>query len=245
MRQGHDGTQGVPVTGVGLSALAPRSMLADDVYTSLLQAIFDGRLRAGAHLSVPKLAEMLGVSRTPVREAIQRLAREGLAVAEANKGAVLLEVDTTHLIEVYAVREVLEGLAARSAAESMTDAEVEQLDATLREHQAMLQGDDMSDHVKLDMRFHELVRMGARNSELSVLLDRLQSKIRLAMVSTVVSAGPERAVHDHTAIFSAIADRDPDRAEQLAREHVARLRAHLLRTHTSGHDVPDPHPPNS
>ena len=208
-------------------ALPPRTRLADEVHQALLHAIFEGRFAAGSRLSVPAISAQLGVSRTPVREAIQRLTRDGLATEVANKGAVLLEVGPAHLASVYEVREVLEGLSARAATERMSDEQVRELGQVVEAHRAAVAAGDEAGHVEWDMKFHEMTRAGAANEELAILLERLQSKIRLAMVATTVTAGPERALKDHEAIYEAIAARDPDRAERVARSHVARLRRHL------------------
>ena len=209
-------------------ALSPRRRVADGVYELLVRAVFDGALHRGSRLSVPELATRLGVSRTPVREAIQRLVREGLAVEEPHRGAVVATFDTRELIEIYELREVLEGLAARLAAARIDVPALEALRGALAEHRAAIGRGDTPAHFDLDLRFHRLVSETGGNANLAHALGLLQSKIRLAMLSTSVTAGPAQALADHEAILAAIESRAPDRAEAAARRHIARLTA-LLR----------------
>jgi DNA-binding GntR family transcriptional regulator len=215
--------------------LSPRRRVADNVYELIVSAVLRGELRAGSRLSVPGIAARLAVSRTPVREAIQRLVREGLAVEEPHRGAVIATFDTRELIEIYELREVLEGLAARLAATRIDEPGLAALRHGLAEHRAAVASGDTAAHFELDLRFHRLVSRAAGNANLARSLDLLQSRIRLAMLSTSVTAGPSRALADHEAIVDAIASRDAARAETAARGHIARL-AEVLRAR----DAPSP-----
>jgi DNA-binding GntR family transcriptional regulator len=212
--------------------LAPSDRIADSVYTALLDAIFTGRIRPGSKLSVPALAGQLGVSRSPVREAVQRLIAERLAGEEPRRGAVVASVGPAELARLYEVREVLEGLAARLAVENQGRRLVTELRSVLAVHERAVDSAVLDAHTEADLRFHGLIRTASANPELISMLDAIQTRVRLAMVTTTVTAGPRRALQDHQAILAAISAGDPDLAERSAREHIARLRQSLL-------DAPD------
>jgi DNA-binding GntR family transcriptional regulator len=208
--------------------IAPPDRIADSVYTRLSDAIFAGRLRPGTRLSVPALAAQLGVSRSPVREAVQRLTAERLAREEPRRGAVVASVGTAELARLYEVREVLEGLAARLAVQNQGRRLVGELRSVLAAHELAVASTALAAHTEADLRFHGLIRAASANPELIGMLDSIQARVRLAMVTTTVTAGPRRALVDHQAILAAVSAGDPDLAEQRAREHIARLRQSLL-----------------
>jgi DNA-binding GntR family transcriptional regulator len=214
--------------------LAPSDRIADSVYIALRNAIFAGTLQPGARLSVPALASQLGVSRSPVREAILRLAQEQLAREEPRRGAVVASVGTPELARLYEVREVLEGLAARLAVENCGQRLVNDLRSVLAAHERAVDNTALDAHMEADMRFHSLIRKASGNPELISLLDGIQTRVRLAMVTTTVTAGPRRALEDHRQILDAISSGDPELAERRAREHIARLRRSLLDAHDDG-----------
>lgn len=210
-----------------------RERVADWAYDRIRAAILQGGqggLAPGAHLSVPALAEQLAVSRSPVREAVIRLVREGLAEDEPHRGAAVARVGAAELRRVYEVREVLEGLAARLATQRADRVLLSALSATLEEHRTVVALGDLQAHIEADMHFHRLTRTATGNDPLVVLLDEIQGKIQLAMPTTSVLAGSEQAVRDHEAILAAIQSGDPEEAERVARAHVRRLR-HALADH--------------
>lgn len=206
---------------------AATDRIADAVYERIRDAIFTGALPPGARLSVPALADRLGVSRSPVREAVVRLIQDRLAVEEPRRGAVVARIELADLIRIYEVREVLEGLAVGLAARRDDPELADRLADVLHEHEHAVTSGDLAAHTELDMRFHSLIRHGCGNPEVARLLDDIQVQVRLAMLTTTVTAGPQKALADHQAIYSAIRDRDPAQAERYARAHVSRLREAL------------------
>lgn len=204
-----------------------RIRIGDAVYERLRDAIFTGILPPGSKLSIPALAESLGVSRSPVREAVVRLTQERFAREEPRRGAVVARVDLPELVRLYEVREVLEGLAARLAVLHGSEAFFAELTRTHREHEQAVTAGDTTRHMELDMRFHQLSRSAADNPELLRLLDDIQGRVRLAMLTTTVTSGPSLAVEDHRLILEAIVARDAELAEQRARAHIVRLRQAL------------------
>jgi len=199
--------------------------MADAVYLQLRDAIFSGQIEPGGRLSVPALAQQLGVSRSPVREAVFRLISERLAYEEPWRGAMVARVGIDELVHLYEVREVLEGLATRLAVEHSGRRLVDQIEEALEEHESAVARADMTGHMEADQRFHRLLRLGADNAEVVRMLDGIQARVQLAMRITSVTAGPQAALEDHRRIYEAVRAGDPVAAEDLARAHIARLRS--------------------
>lgn len=202
--------------------------IGEQAYQLVRDAILDGRLAPGTRLPVPEIARQLGISRSPAREAIARVAAEGLAVVEPRRGAVVARISPESLRDIYEVREVLEGLACRLAAERATAAELEELRVIVAEHRIAVNDGDVAVHMELDQRFHGKVRQAARNPPLVEALDRLQSQIRIAMNTTLRSPGGMAAAHaEHEQIAAALLRRDRQASETAGRHHVQRLKAEL------------------
>jgi DNA-binding GntR family transcriptional regulator len=207
--------------------MAP-TRLADDVYEQLREEIIRGELAAGDRLAVPALAVKFSISRSPVREAIQRLVAEGLLTEHVHRGAVVARITASDLAQLYEIREVLEGLAARLAAQRILPRELEELAEILHQHELVIEEGSLSAHMEADVRFHRRVHEIAGNEELLRQMGRQQAMIRMAMHTTVVSAGPGRALSDHRDLLQALQAHDPDLAERVARDHIVRLRVALL-----------------
>jgi len=215
-----------------LSNIKRGGLLADRAYEEIREAIFANELPPGTPLSVPELARQLDVSRGPVREAVQRLIHDGLATTVPYRGAIVAHVDCKELIQLYEVRELLEGLAARRATERLQKSSLEELKKILEQHQRALEKDKkLAAYIDLDMRFHRLVRELAGNRHLSEVLDNLQGKVHLAMYSIWRAEDAALlALEDHKKIFEAMSSGNPDAAEAAARAHIVRLRSALYET---------------
>ncbi len=201
--------------------------IVDNVYEGLHEAILSGQLLPGEKLSVPALAQQLSVSRSPVREAVARLTTEGLAVESPRRGAVVAKIGLADLAELYEVREALEGVVTRLAVERSGRHVVDDLEPVIERHAEAIARGDMQAHVECDMEFHAVIRRGSSHDLAIRLLDQIQSRVKLAMRSTSVTAGPERALEDHKRILAALRLGDARESEARAREHVARLRGVL------------------
>lgn len=212
------------VTLPTLPSLPRQQRVADSVYDTLRQAIIEGQLPPGSRLSVPLLAQQLDVSRSPVREAVQRLVSDGLATEEPRRGAGVAVLDPTELVPLYEIREVLEGLAARLAAEHASGEELAQLTAAHREHTEALDRGDASHHASLDLAFHAQLRLAAHHPELVSYLERVQGRIAIAILGGNPLVWSRHAIVEHQAILDAVVARDPAAAEAAARAHVARVR---------------------
>lgn len=220
-----------------LAPLQPTERIADAVYEQLREAVLTGQFPAGSRLSVPSLASELEVSRSPVREAVQRLVKDRLAVEEPRRGAIVSNVSPEELAALYQVREVLEGLAARIAAEHPDPNFISILETTMNNHRTAVNEADWAAHAEYDSQFHSLLRRQSGNSELIRSLDDIQVRVRLGMTKTSVSSGMQVALSDHQAIFDAIKESDGNAAERVARRHISRLRESLLTGVVTGEDA--------
>lgn len=215
------------------------SNAADSVYNTLRGAIVDGRLDPGDSLIEWHVARQFGTSRTPVREALLRLEAEGLAFRVPRRGLVVRHISEHEVLEVYAVRLELEALAAREAAREAQPSDIAQLRwVNQRLNEAIKQGDLVS-VPEITNEFHQLLATAARNSMLRRFIMQAQDWTRRVGTSTVPLPGRRGvAVKEHERIIDAIAAHDAERAEQLAREHIAKGREFQLATLHTGRARP-------
>lgn len=207
-----------PFAAINADDLRTRSR-ADFVYDSLRDAIWEGRIGRGERVREEEIARSLGVSRTPVREALQRLQRRGLLVTGLGRGLIVAELSKREVIELYAMREILEGSAARFAAQHATRPEI---DILYRLQRDLAEApDDALLLVKLNRRFHQAIYDAAHNQYLTQTLDTLHDSMAL-LHSTTFRAPNRRRESDeeHRRIVSAIERHDADEAEAIAREHI-------------------------
>ena len=209
--------------------------LGDFAYRVMRDAIRCGHFRSGEHLREADVAHWLGISRTPVREAFHRIISEGLLATGPWNGVVVAEFDPQQLVELYAVREALEGTAAALAAQHASDAEVALLFDIAKTEAA--EKDDTGRLVLINAEMHQTIYMAAHNRFLLQSVNSIVDALGLLRHSTFVLPGSvEQARREHLAIIKAIADRNPERAEKSAREHVRNsllLRLHLQRLPTN------------
>jgi DNA-binding GntR family transcriptional regulator len=204
----------------------------DAVYEVLRRSILDGELPPGHRLRSDVLANELEVSRTPVREALRKLETEGLVDA-SRSGLVVRQSSEEDLVEIFYLREALEGMAARLAAENATRAEIDELNALFEDMEAVAARGDIALVRKLTGEFHLLVCRASHNKRLIQSLQGLLDHVRQAQSSTLYMPGrPADALKEHRALLRAIEKRDPDLAETLARQHrrkTLELRRKMLR----------------
>lgn len=205
--------------------------LASEAYHRLFESIRRGELSPGARVLEVALAAELGISRTPVRDAVQRLESEGLLVHVPRDGLVVRQLSKREIIELYAMRAVLEGTAARMAAQHVSDAEVLELEE-LNQSLADAAG-DVNAMVDANRDFHHSLYHAAKNPFLLTSVTSLNNALALLGGTTVDAKGRVgQAVDQHCAIIDALKQRDGDAAEQAAREHMAsaqRIRMRMLR----------------
>lgn len=205
--------------------------LADRVFARLQDDIVLGVFKPGTKLGETELATRYGVSRGPLREAIRRLESRKLLERKPNVGTRVASLEVGDLIEIYHVREALEGLAARLAAETMSDAEVAGLWELLAAHE---QQDDLQDDIAYfqhagDLDFHYRIIQGSHNGALiDLLLGEIYHRVRRYRYQVSTAANrPQKALGEHRRIAEAIEARDGEMAELLMRRHISRAREYL------------------
>ena len=189
-----------------------------DLHELILDAIDAGEYPPGARLLETDLAATFGVSRTPVREALRRLESQGVVAHEPRKGAVVASLDYNQLGELYAVREVMEGLAARLAARHASPAEIKILRDMINRDKVETEPRKLAQNNK---RFHRQLHLASHNRYLSQTLDPVRRS--LALLSGTTFSHPTRpgqSNEEHEKIVDALEARDEDAADQAARAHI-------------------------
>jgi DNA-binding GntR family transcriptional regulator len=225
--RGEDATEAPPV----FTARPGRRKMTDWVWEELREAIIELRLRPGEPLREVALAEQLGVSKTPLREAFARLEQEGLVETTSFKGAVVTGYSERDLNEIYELRALLEGAAARAAAEHSTDETLGALrDLVVRSRESRDVG-DLTGLAELLGRFDAIVYEQVTNERIGALIDNLRAHLtRIGKLTEAIPGRVEASVEEHAAIVDAIVARDPDEAERLMRAHIGSVLADQLAT---------------
>jgi len=203
--------------------------LRDVVYETLREAILRQVIRPGERMMENKLADEMGVSRTPVREAIRQLELEGFVIMVPRKGAYVAEISLTDIQEVYEIRTALEVLASGLAAERATTEEIEDMERCLVREAEVLETEDILKTVEADVDLHELVYQASRNARLMGLLNMLREQIyRMRVVSTSLPGRKAKSLSFHKELVEAIGRRDAARAEEIAALHMQHAEQSML-----------------
>jgi len=196
----------------------PAGSLADRAYGLFREGLRTGTFRPGQRLLETELADQLGMSRTPVREAIRRLQSEGLIAHLAARGLCVAAYDAAQVDELYVMREALEGTAARLAAQHAGRPEIVLLQRML-EQESDLAGEAAAEH---NRRFHRALHQAAHNRYLLRSLSAISDALLLLGPTTLEAPGRAAAARtEHARIVAAITARDADGAEAAARAHIA------------------------
>lgn len=203
--------------------------LAEVACDEIRRAIREGRIATGAHLTEVDIASWLGMSRTPVREAMRHLQSEGLLLNQPFRGALVMRLDVEDMRQMFAVRELLEPAAAAACATRAGPAEIAALRAILDEEALVL--DNPAALIPLNRQFHDIILECARNQFLSKAIAAVYALIPLLGDSNLLDGPHAREAHaQHRAIVDAIERHDAARAEAVAREHVRQsLKTRLAR----------------
>jgi DNA-binding GntR family transcriptional regulator len=205
-----------------------RTTLNREAYKALRDAILGHRLAPGKKLIVRLLAEELGLSPTPIKEALSALEREGLVVGVAHRGYFVLEPSPQDIQEIYRLREVLEGLAARMAVENNSEGLAAQLEGILARQRKAAQVGEMSSYGDLDLSFHRAFWEASSNKRLLRIAEGIDGQIRLLINSSAAIPGRLAAsLGEHEAIVRAVKAAEAATAEEAMREHVRRARETL------------------
>ena len=199
-----------------------RATYVQDAYAAIRSAIIEGRLPPGHKVTVRPLAEELGLSPTPIKGALAALEREGFLVAVPHRGYFIPDVSTNDMNEIYELREVLDGIAARrsAAAETHTELAKELKGLLARQHACVTRG-DLAGYSDLDVTFHQAILTASGNARLSQVAGNLLGQLRLGRIaSTQVPGQVTRSLAGHAEIIAAIGAGDGNAAEDAGRDHV-------------------------
>ncbi len=218
------------------SAHAEDKTLSGKTTIALREAIVTGQIKAGEKLNEPKLAEQYQVSRGPLREAIRRLVAMGLVQHKPHVGATVIPLEPSRIIELYEVREALEGMAAGLAAQKMSEQDIAELRQLLELHRQHVQN-NAGEYMQAegDFDFHYKIIKGSGNALLTQqLCNELYHLIRMFRFQTSrFKARSSRALVEHEQLIYAIENRDSALAEMLMRRHISRAKdsitAHLTK----------------
>ncbi len=195
--------------------------LRELVLEAIRDAIINGTLKPRERLMEIQMAEELGVSRTPIREALRKLELEGFIVMIPRKGAFVADMTFKDIADIFEIRAALEGLAAALAAERITDEELEKMERHLVEKADAIARGDMERLVEVDTEFHESIYKASRNDRLQGIINNLREQIQRFRATSLAYPGRmKQSLDEHRAIVEAIHARDAALARQVTQEHI-------------------------
>ena len=206
------------------SILKAAQTLGERVYEVLEEAIVDGVIAQGSHLREDEIAKQLGVSRNPVREALQRLMHDGFVEHRAGRGAFVHAPSEREVLEVFHARSLLESECARLAAGHISGLELSQLEELLGLGEAAIEEQDAHLLLQLNDRFHKIIVVASDNSVIARMMVILQRRIRWYFFQVVVTRAPG-SWDQHRKIYEALRQRDGDRAAACMVAHVMQTAA--------------------
>lgn len=205
--------------------------LSGRVFQIIRDNILKGKYKEHDELRETTIGRELGVSRTPVREALRQLELEGLVTIIPNKGAFVTGITTKDVHDIYMARSLLEGLCARWATEHITKEQLDEMDEIilLSEFHIKRESDNSAEQVAaLDGRFHEILYEASNSRILGHVLTDFHKYVQVARKSSIVSEERARkSIREHKQILRAIREKDADLAEQLANEHILHVMQNL------------------
>ena len=191
------------------------------VFQSIREDILSGRYEQNTELKEAAIGAELGVSRTPVREALRQLELEGLVTIIPNRGAYVNMITAKDVQDIYVIRSMLEGLCARWATQSITAEQLDSMEETLCLSEYHTSKKNYEKLYELDSLFHEQLYEAGGSRILNHILSDFHDYVKMVRKATIsTSSRSVTSTEEHRAIFEAIKEKDPDKAEALAKEHV-------------------------
>ena len=205
--------------------------LRDVVFNTLRHAILKGELEPGERLMEIALAQKLGVSRTPIREAIRKLELEGLVVMVPRKGAEVADITEKDLRDVLEVRTALEELSIELAMKNMTDEDYENLKKTSKSFAKDSEGDDLIKIAEADVAFHEIIYMATGNKRLIQMINNLREQMYRYRLEYIKDKSTHaRLVEEHERIIEAMQKQDVNAAKAAIKLHVENQEENILKS---------------
>ncbi len=196
--------------------------LREKILEKIREDILKGNLRPGEKVAEPELAANFGISRTPIREAFRQLESEGYLTVIPRKGAVVASLSERDVAEFYAIKSILEGYAARIAAERLSEKDLERLEAINERLEKLAKEGDVKTFFRVHNEFHELFIKAAGNDKLGDLITQLVMKFnRPRLASLSLPGRMEISVQEHRKIIEAFRHKDGEKADNLVRKTAA------------------------
>jgi len=205
--------------------------LRDVIFDSLREAIIMGELKPGERLMEVQLAEKMGVSRTPVREAIRKLELEGWVTMTARKGASVSGVSVKDIMDVLEVRASLDGQAAALSAQRIRDDELKDLKEIYAQLVVNIEKENLQGLIKKDVEFHEIIYKSSRNDKLIQILNNLREQVQRFRIIYLKDYGSQKDLkQEHLEILEAISSRDSERSQKSAFSHIEKQKEVILKS---------------
>jgi len=211
------------------STVSPSQTLADKVFAQLEEAIIEGKIPAGTRLIETELAEKFGVSRPPVREAIQRLAANGVVRIVPHKCAVVALPDIEEVKEIYIAKKLIEGFSAREAAGRLSRRETTQLKSLIHKMETHIKRQEGDKYIRVAEQFHDLVNRAAGNKVTYGIYQKLSKQTLWHRINFLSFSGRLKcSLSEHKEILDALIQGNQDLAESLMKEHIEYSKKILL-----------------
>lgn len=203
--------------------------LGISVFEELEEGILNGKIESGENLTEIKLSSDLGVSRTPVREALRMLEQKNLVQITPNKGAIVLGISEKDLDDIYTIRMNIEGLGARWTVANITEEQIDDLKEIVELQEFYMMKDSLEQINQLDAKFHEKMYEYSNSRTLQYMLSDLHHMIkRYRKISFNSKGRTEKAIEEHRKILEAVISHDSDAAEKLTIQHIKNAKENLL-----------------
>jgi len=199
-------------------------LLSQKTYHILKHAIVRGDLEPNSKLVLTEIAKSLGISNTPIREAINKLASEGLVRIIPNKGIIVKEINVDDFQEILQIRAFLDGLIAKLASEKITDEEIDEMMGVIHEMEYTVKKDDRLNYNDLDIQFHDFLLNITGNNKLKEIYNNLinqSNRFRLRTLKIPDRMG--KSLKEHREIALKIKERSPDEANRVSQEHIENI----------------------
>jgi DNA-binding GntR family transcriptional regulator len=199
------------------------------VYTFIKERILDGTYRPSQRLTEHELCEQTGVSRNTIKKALLKLEQENLVEIETNKGAFIKAFTLEEIVNYLEIREVLEGLAIKSAAKKISEDQLNRLEEIINEMESHLKNKKFDEYSKLNKEFHEIIYESSDNAQAVEIVKLIKNQLSRYQFRTILIPERNKNSHsEHKKIFNALKARDEKKAEEAVMKHIANVRKVIM-----------------
>jgi len=204
-------------------------LLSKKVYRKLKKEIIKGSFKPGNKILEGRIAEQMGISRTPVREAIRELAAEGFVTLSPNQGVVVRSVSVENIREVLQIHSVLEGLAARLSCEVTNEEDLKELENYVNKMEKLVEKKDLLTYSEVDLKFHELIVNICRNKRLIQMRRNISDQAQRYRISSLsIPRRLKESLKEHQKILEAFKTKDPKKADSMSQKHIQNALKNIL-----------------